>query len=44
LNWGSGGCETGDFRKRIYGYQPMIILGRRVFTRMNFEIGGCHPI
>jgi hypothetical protein len=27
-----------------YGFQPATILRRRVFVRMNYEIGGFHPV
>jgi hypothetical protein len=26
------------------GFQPTTILRRRIFTRMNYEIGGFHPV
>jgi hypothetical protein len=42
LNWESGGCETGALRKN--GFQLATILRRRIFTRINYEIGGFHPI
>jgi hypothetical protein len=43
LNWESGGCETGALKKN--GFQPATILRRRrLFTRMNYEIGGFHPV
>jgi hypothetical protein len=41
--WKSGGCETGAFKKE-YGFQPAIILRRRIFTRINYEIGKCHLV
>jgi hypothetical protein len=43
LNWESGGCETGAFKKEN-GVQPATILRRRIFTRMNFEIRGFHSV
>jgi hypothetical protein len=45
LKWESGGCESGAL-KLIYkkGFQPATILRRRIFTRMNCEIGGFHPV
>jgi hypothetical protein len=43
LNWESGGCETGAFKKKE-GFQPATILRRRIFTRMSCDIGGFHPV
>ena len=43
LNWESGGCETGAFNLKN-GFQPATILRRRIFTRMNCEIGRFHPV
>jgi hypothetical protein len=43
LNWESGGCETGAFEKEN-GFQLATIWRRRIFTRMNSEIGGFHPV
>jgi hypothetical protein len=42
LNWESGGCETGALKKET-DFQPATIL-RRIFTRINCEIGGFHPV
>jgi hypothetical protein len=39
----SGGCETGAFNKET-GFQPATILRRMIFTLMNCEVGGFHPI
>jgi hypothetical protein len=40
LNWESGGCETGTLKKKKKnGFQPVSILRRRIYTRMNCEIG-----
>jgi hypothetical protein len=39
----SGGCEMGAFKKNN-GFQPATILRRRIFTWMNCEIGGFHPV
>jgi hypothetical protein len=50
LNSESGGCETGAFerkeKKKKNGFQPATILRRRrrMFTRMNCEIGRIHPV
>jgi len=44
LNWESGGCETGVFYFKKNRFQPATFLLRRVFTRMNCEIGGFHPV
>jgi hypothetical protein len=44
MNWESGGCETGAFNKeKKNGFQLTTIL-RRIFTRMNYEMGGFHPV
>jgi hypothetical protein len=43
LNWESEGCETGVFKKEN-GFQPVNILRRRIFARMNCEIGGFHLV
>jgi hypothetical protein len=43
LNWESGGCETGVFKKKN-GFQPATILRRRLFIRMKYEMGGFHPV
>jgi hypothetical protein len=42
-NWESGGCETGDFKKQN-AIQLATILRRSIFTRMDCEIGGFHPV
>jgi hypothetical protein len=44
LNWETGGCETGALEKKDGGFQPATILRRRIFTRMDCEIGGFHPV
>jgi hypothetical protein len=43
LNWESEGYETGTLKKKN-GFQPATILRRRIFTWMNYEIGGFHPV
>jgi hypothetical protein len=43
LNWESGGCETGAFKK-MKKNQPATILRRRIFIMMNYEIGKFHPV
>jgi hypothetical protein len=43
LNWESGGCETGVLEKKNT-FQPITILRRRIFTHMDCEIGGFHPV
>jgi hypothetical protein len=45
LNWESGGCETSALiKKKKNGFEPATILRRRIFTWMNCEIGGFHPV
>jgi hypothetical protein len=47
LNWEIEGCETGAFNIKItikIGFQPSTDLRRGIFTRMNCEIGGFHPV
>jgi hypothetical protein len=46
LDWESGGCETGAFKNenKKTGFQVVTILRRRIFIRMNCEIGGFHLI
>jgi hypothetical protein len=43
MNWESGGCETGALEKKN-GFQPATILRKRIFTWMDCEIGGFHPV
>jgi len=52
LNWESGRCETGGLwgkekrkkEKEKNGIQLATILRRRIFTRMNCEMGGFHLV
>jgi hypothetical protein len=32
------------FEKKSKRFQPTTVQKRRIFTRMNFEIGGFHPV
>jgi hypothetical protein len=41
--WESGGCESGALEKNN-GFQSATILRRRIFTQINYEIGGLHPV
>jgi hypothetical protein len=40
----SGGCETRDVKPLKKGFPIATILKRSIFTRMNCEIGGFHPV
>jgi hypothetical protein len=42
LNWESGGCETGAFKKK--GISTSNHFEEEDFTRMNYEIGKFHPV
>jgi hypothetical protein len=47
LNWERGGCETGALKKnkkKKTDFNRATILRRRIFTRMNYEIGRFHPV
>jgi hypothetical protein len=43
LNWESGGCGTGVFKKKP-GFQPVATILKRGFYLMNCEIGRFHSV